>query len=178
MSQFVQEEGAKSRRSAEPGTQRDPCHARLTYAPSAGPKRKKRRSHAVTFPFLPEKKPSPREETEGDELLEETEAESQTGRRGRLPSAGGPPLGLEALRRTAHFAHVQLEFASWGPLRPIHTPQTRVPRLAVLPPSVRPKALGFCLLGANFLPLGKAGSAVWGFAAEEVGLPGAVEKEH
>lgn len=54
MSQLVQEEGAKPRRLAEPGTQRDPRHARLTHAPSPGPKGKKRRSHAVPFPFLPE----------------------------------------------------------------------------------------------------------------------------
>lgn len=53
-----------------------------------------------------------------------------------------------------------------APYPRLHTPQTRDPRHAVRPPSLRPKTLGFRLLpGANFLPLGKAGSAVWGFAA-------------
>ena len=100
---------------------------------------------------------------------------------GHLPSSGAPPLGLAVLRRAAPFASVQPGSAKRGVLpSPIHSPQTPWSGVhAILPPSLRPKALGFrLLLPANFLPLEKAGNSVWGFAAKAMGPPRIVERAH
>lgn len=100
---------------------------------------------------------------------------------GHLPSSGTPPLGLAVLRRAAPFASVQPESAKRGVLpSPIHSPQTPWSGVhAILPPSLRPKALGFrLLLPANFLPLEKAGNSVWGFAAKAMGPPRIMERAH
>lgn len=72
-----------------------------------------------------------------------------------------PWLGSSAARSTFCSTGVSQE---GRPTHLLRTPQT--PRHAVLPPSLRPKGLGFRLLGANFLPLGKRSQ---GFAVEPVG---------
>lgn len=81
VSQLVPEMGATSQRSAGSVTQRGPCHARRHPRPIPGPQSKEEAPQPCSpVPCPSRTKPRPHGGTKEDELLEETEAETQTGR--------------------------------------------------------------------------------------------------
>lgn len=119
----------------------------------------RRTSHSHA-PFSSRTKPGPRGEPEDDLRKLRQRARCADGPTA-LARGPAPRLGGSAARNTFCSTGVSQE---GRPTHLLRTPQT--PRHAVLPPSLRSKGLGFRLLGANFLPLGKRSQ---GFAAEPVG---------
>lgn len=125
--------------------------------PQGGKERRRSHRHA---PFSSRTKPGPRGGTEGDVRKLRQSARCADGPTA-LARGPAPRLGGSSARSTFCSTGVSQE---GRPTHLLRTPQT--PRHAVLSPSLRSKGLGFRLLGANFLPLGKRSQ---GFAAEPVG---------
>lgn len=169
VSQSLPEEGARFGSSAGPGTQRGRATRACTHAPSPGPREKKRRgSHTATLPSLPEQSQVPAGGGGGNgRLLEETEAGSQMCRRAASLLRGPRPSAWEAPRREgAQHLWLHPSEPRGAPSPPPTRALPKLPGRAVLPPGLRPKGLGFRLLGADFLPPGERSQ---GFAAGPAG---------
>lgn len=127
VSQLVPEKGRGSHARLGPG----PCGATRarTHAPSPSPRgKKRRRSHAVGFTFLPKQSHDPAMGLEKTNYSEKLRQRTRRAGGGQLPSSGAPPLGWEVRCRAALFALYQPESAKRGFLpSPRHTPQTPGP---------------------------------------------------
>lgn len=155
-------------------------------APSPGPRgKKRRRSHAVSGSLsFQNKATTPRGaggRTGREELLRETEAEDQKCWRWASVLLAGPApwLGCTATASTFRPRPAVVSKEGRPPIPHTQSPNPWSGVHAILPPSLRPKALGFrLLLPANFLPLEKAANSVWGFAAKAMGPPRILERAH